>query len=169
MTDKITIYKIGNSFFSNKEEAIALAQRSSFGEAKEGKIVYSLFEVIYLIERNKAELLDSKNKKISFHDLIKKFKHNKEYAVFKDLRDKGMIVKEGLKFGTDFRLYEKSSKPGEAHAKYLVHVVEGKNLNLKDFCAKARIAHSTNKTLLLAILDSEGDVNYYGVNWKSIL
>jgi tRNA-intron endonuclease len=34
-----------------------------------------------------------------------------------------------------------------------------------DFSAKNRVAHSTNKTLLIAIVDEESDVSYYEVKW----
>jgi len=36
-----------------------------------------------------------------------------KYPVFKDLREKGYIVKTALKFGADFRIYDKGQKPGE--------------------------------------------------------
>lgn len=161
------IYLIGNKFQSNKSEAQELASKSSIGEFKGGKVIYSIYEVLYLLDNKKAELISSKNKKISFHELVKKANHT-IYLAFKDLRNKGYILKEGLKFGADFRVYNKGDKPGKRHAKYLLYVTESsKKLNLKDFAAKARIAHSTNKILLLAIVDSEEDVSYYEINWKS--
>lgn len=167
MTEKFQIYVQDSGFYSNKKQAIDLASSSSIGELKNGKVVYSIYEVLYLLELKKAEAINSKDKKISFHELLKKADHS-VYLVFKDLRNKGDIVKEGLKFGTDFRVYEKGSKPGKAHAKYLLYIIKGsKKLNIPDFAAKARISHSTNKTLLLAIVDSEEDISYYEVNWKS--
>lgn len=163
---KITIYQTGsNNFSSNKSEAIALASKSSIGEIKSGRVIYSLYEVLYLLDKNQAELLKS-NKKQNFESLLKKA-NNKIYLVFKDLREKGNILKEGLKFGADFRVYEKGAKPGKNHAKYLLFVIGDKKINTLDFAAKARIAHSTNKTLLLAIVDSEEDVSYYEANWKA--
>jgi len=164
---KFTIYQTGNSYFSNQNDAIALASKSFFGEVKEGKVIYSIFEVVYLIEKNKANLeAKSKNE----NKKLNKVKNSKEYLVFKDLRDKGHIVKEGLKFGTNFRVYKQGEVPGKNHARYLLHITESsKSLNLKDFCAKARVSHSTAKTLLLAIIDSQNDVNYYEVSWKNIL
>jgi tRNA-intron endonuclease len=162
------IYKSGNLFYSNKEEAIALASTSFLGELKNGKVNYSIYEVAYLLEKEKAELIDSKNKKISMKELVKKLgKSYQNYVVFRNLRNKGDILKEGLKYGSDFRVYKAGDKPGKAHAKYLVYVIGGKNINVLDFAAKARIAHSTKKILLLAIVDSEEDVSYYEVNWKS--
>ena len=161
---RITIYQAGNSFFSNEQEAFALFNKSFFGEAKNGKVIYSIYEVLYLIEKEKAKI-NSKNE----NNNLRKAKHSKEYIVFKDLRDKSHIVKEGLKFGTDFRVYDKNQIPGKNHAKYLLYILDKSKINTKDLTAKARIAHSTAKALLLAILDSEQDVNYYEINWKNIL
>lgn len=172
MPNKLIIYTIGNSFFSNKEEALALANRSSIGELKDNRVFYSIYEVLYLLEKSQATLMDSKENSISFHNLLKKNpKSHLAYFAFKDLRDKGLILKEGLKFGTDFRVYNKGDKPGKAHAKYLLHITDSRNkkIDLQDFCAKARIAHTTKKILLLAIVDSEKDINYYEVNWNSLL
>ena len=160
------IYQTGNSFQSNSSEAIALSSKSSLGEIKQGKVIYSIYEVLYLIDEKKAELIRGQSK-VKFEPLLKKADES-VYAVFKDLRDKGNILKEGLKFGADFRVYEKGERPGKNHAKYLLYIVDSsKKLELKDFAAKARIAHSTNKILLLAAVDSERDMSYYEVKWKS--
>lgn len=169
MSEKFQVYMQGKNFYSNKKQAIDLASTSFFGELKEGKITYSIFEVLYLLDKNKIILLKD-NKQLKFDSLLNNYKkHIEIYQVFKDLREKGMIVKEGLKFGTDFRIYEKTKKPSKDHAKYLVWVLNYKDkLNLKDFSAKTRVAHSTNKNLLLAIVDSEGDITYIESNWKNL-
>lgn len=161
------IYFEKQGFYSNKSEARDLASSSFFGELKEGKIHYNIYEVLYLLEKKKAFILDNKNKPISINKISSKTNKN-TYLVFKDLRNKGYILKEGLKFGADFRVYEKGNKPGKQHAKYLLYLSKNKEkLDMKDFCAKARVAHSTNKTLLFAVIDSEQDISYYEVNWKS--
>jgi len=161
------IYSSSHGFYSNKKEALDLASASFLGEIKEGRVWYSIYEILYLLDLKKAQVINNKDKKLSFSDLIKKADKS-TYLVFRELRNKGNILKEGLKFGADFRVYSKGTKPGKAHAKYLLHVVEGKSkLNMKDFCAKTRVAHSTNKILLLAIVDSEHDISYYEVNWKN--
>ena len=159
------IYQTGSSFHSNSSEAIALASKSSLGEIKSGKVVYSIYEVLYLLEGKKAELLKGA-KIVKFSELLRKASES-VYNVFKDLRDKGNVLKEGLKFGADFRVYEKGQSPGKAHSKYLLYVINSKKIDVLNFAAKARIAHSTNKILLLAIVDGEGDVSYYEVKWKA--
>lgn len=72
-----------------------------------------------------------------------------KYCVFRDLRNRGYIVKTALKFGADFRVYERGVKPGEEHAKWVVFPVhEGSVLTWQDFSAKNRVAHSTKKKIV---------------------
>jgi tRNA-intron endonuclease len=66
--------------------------------------------------------------------------------VYKNLRKQSYTVKTGLKFGADFRVYEKGKTPDESHAKWLVFVEHETNKNSwQDFSAKNRVAHSTKK------------------------
>ena len=76
------------------------------------------------------------------------------------------IVKTALKFGADFRIYDRGVKPGEDHAKWVVFPVhEGETLTWYEFAAKNRVAHSTKKRLLIGIVDDESDVTYYEIKW----
>lgn len=160
----------GKIISSNSSEAYSLYEKSRFGEQVEDKIQYSLPEALYLIEKNKLELF-SRGKKIQKKEAIKKFqsidkKIQTKYSVFKDLRERGYIVKTALKFGAEFRVYEKGSKPGKKHAKWVVFTdYESGKISWHEFSAKNRVAHSTRKRLLLAIVDEEGDITYYEVGW----
>lgn len=168
--EKIQAHITGEMIFSNTSEAHELYTKSNFGELKEDRVQYTLCEVLYLVEKNKMDIF-SKNKKILKTELMDKFKRidNKiqiKYITFKDLREKGYVVKTALKFGADFRIYEKGKKPGEAHAKWICFAShESQKFTWHDFSAKNRIAHSTKKNLLLAIVDEEGDITYYEVKW----
>jgi tRNA-intron endonuclease len=167
---KIKAYMIGETISSNTEEAITLYNKSSFGEKIGDKIQYSIPEAIFLLEKEKMDVL-SRDKKISKDELIRKYKRTDKkiqvkYSVFKDLREKGYVVKTALKFGAEFRVYDKGSSPGKSHAKWIVFTDhESKQLTWHEFSSKNRVAHSTKKKLLLAIVDEEGDVLYYEVNW----
>lgn len=88
------------------------------------------------------------------------------YRVYKDLRNRGYIVKTALKFGADFRVYEKGKSPGQEHAKWIVYpVYETGSMTWHEFAAKNRVAHSTKKNLLIGVVDDEGDVTYYEIKW----
>lgn len=168
--DKIKSYLIGEIVSSNSSEAHQLMKKSSFGGLSNDKIQYSLVEAIFLVKNKKMEIY-SKNKIISQEELIKKFqkidkKFHLKSIVFNDLRKKGYVVKTALKFGADFRVYDKGSKPGQKHAKWLIFVEsENNRLTWHEFSAKNRVAHSTKKKLLLSIVDAENSVSYYEVSW----
>ena len=86
--------------------------------------------------------------------------------MFKDIRDRGYIVKTALKFGADFRIYDRGVKPGEDHAKWIVYPVhETEHLTWYEFAAKNRVAHSTKKRLLIAVVDDEDSVSYWEARW----
>ncbi len=168
--EKIQAYLIGNTVFSNSSEAYTLYEKSNFGEKSDGKIVYSLAEALFLVEKQKIQIL-SKNKSVSKDELFNKFKKidkriSVKYPVFRDLRNKGYIVKTALKFGADFRVYEKGVKPGKKHSAWIVFAdSESNSFNWQEFSSKNRTSHSTKKKLLLAIVDEEMDVTYYESSW----
>jgi len=156
----------------DSNEAKELYDKSRYGALLEGgKVQLSLLEALYLIEKNRLEVVDGKNKPLSFETFLKKAQKLEpnfwvRYKIFKDIRDRGYIIKTALKFGADFRVYDRGVKPGEDHAKWIVYPVhEGETLTWYEFAAKNRVAHSTKKRLLLGIVDNEGDCTYYEVRW----
>jgi tRNA-intron endonuclease len=142
-----------------------------FGERKGDKVVYSMQEALFLVDNNKMDIYDSRQKNLSKGEIEKKFekidkRFKIKYIVFQNLRKKGFILKSALKFGADFRVYEKGKKIGENHSKWLIFVVSDKEKVLwNEFTAKNRIAHSTRKELLLAIVDEEQEVTYFETKW----
>lgn len=168
---KISSTFSGERISSNAKEAFDLFANQRFGEQNGEKIFYSMHEALFLIEQGKMQLEDSKGKKLTEKQLKLKFekidkKFETKYIVFRDLRKKGYIVKTALKFGAEFRVYSPGKFPGEAHAKWILYPVsETETLTWHDFSAKNRVAHSTNKNLLIGVADEEGDVSYYEVNW----
>lgn len=153
-------------------ETRELFDKGRYGEKQENKtVLYSLHEALYLAERGKFDVSDIKGKKLDYKNFLKlalKVEPNfwAQYCVYKDLRKRGYIVKTALKFGADFRVYDRGVKPGEDHAKWIVYPVsESDKFTWFDFSAKNRVAHSTKKSLLLGIVDVEGECTYYVVSW----
>ncbi len=150
--------------------ASELYDKGRYGERKGDRYQYSLLEALYLVEREKMDVYSGR-KKLDFDDLLRKAQRVESrfrirYEVFKDLRSRGYVVKTALKFGADFRVYDKGVKPGEDHAKWIVYPVYGsEKLTWFEFSAKGRVANSTKKNLLMAIVDDEGDVTYYEIGW----
>lgn len=168
--NKILANIVGQVISSNSQEAFQISNGRHLGERKNDQIQYSIFEALYLVKKGKMKVV-SKGKEINEKDLVKKFgardkKLLVKGAVFNDLRDKGYVVKSALKFGAEFRVYDKGSKPKESHAKWIVFTDhESKKMTWHEFSSKNRVAHSTKKNLLIAIVDEEEDITYYEVKW----
>ena len=137
----------------------------------DNKLQLSLLEGLYLMEKGRLIITDMRNREMSFGLYLKKAKKIEpnfwvRYCVFRDMRNRGYVIKTALKFGADFRVYDRGIKPGEDHARWIVYPVhEGSTLTWYEFAAKNRVAHSTKKRLLMGVVDDEGDVSYWEVRW----
>jgi len=161
----------GRIILENSDPARELFNSMRFGEkGQDNKVEISLHEAVYLLEKSQLRLI-SNNKEIDADHLIKKAAKSEpnfmvRHAVFRDFRNRGYVIKTALKFGAEFRVYDRGVKPGEDHAKWIVFPVkESEGLTWHDFSAKNRVAHSTKKRLLIACVDQEGDVTYWEVRW----
>jgi len=156
----------------SSDDAREFYNQSRFGTLNEsGKVELSLLEALYLLERERLIIKSESGKQLTFEAYVKKARKVEpnfwiRYVVFRDMRNRGYIIKTALKFGADFRVYDRGVKPGEDHAKWIVFPVhEASVFTWHEFSAKNRVAHSTKKRLLLAIVDDENDVTYYQVSW----
>ncbi len=154
------------------DSANDLYNQSRFGIwLEDGKLQLSLLEAMFLFERGRIKILDGRKKEIPLENFLKKAKKLEptfwiRYIVFKDMRNRGYIVKTALKFGADFRVYDRGVKPGDDHARWVVYPAhEGSTLTWYEFAAKNRVAHSTKKRLLMGVVDDENDVTYYEIRW----
>jgi tRNA-intron endonuclease len=165
---------ISSKTTSNSTEAKSLFAKSRFGEKYEDKIIYSPFEALFLLKQEHLTILDYRNKNISQKEFIKKTsKKDKnfeaKYIVFEDLRKKGYIVKTALKFGAEFRVYDKGSKITKDHSRWICFpVTESEKMTWHNFVAKNRVAHSTKKNLLIAVVDDENQISYFEIKWNRI-
>jgi len=147
---------------------------SFFGVAKprekniNAPLELSLLEALYLLENNVIEVYAG-DKRISADDLreyslkiIPRFKEL--YIVYRDLRDKGYVVRRGLKFGCDYLVYEYG--PGIDHAPYGVQVFRfNEEFDPIDLVRMGRLLHSVRKKLILALTDGEKHIEYIILRW----
>lgn len=145
-----------------------------YGKVMGKRLELSFIESLYLLEKDKLNLTKAK-KKVSFKELLKsglkldKRLHEK-YIVYSDLRERGLVVKTGFKFGCDFRVYKRGvgvkkgpKDPGE-HTRWIVYVVpEDYSCAFQELSRAVRLAHSIRARMLWAIVDNENNVTYYEV------
>jgi tRNA-intron endonuclease len=158
----------GNLVIIREGNIAKIHEKSYYGNMTEDGLQLSIIEALYLMEKGKLEVkLDSGNLSIeNLFKIIRKQGSFTNYIVYRDLRNRGYIVKTGFKYGSEFRLYERGKSPGDGHSNYLVKVAnENSEFMMSDLSSYVRVAHGVNKKLLFAVVDDENDITYYNVEW----
>jgi len=143
--------------------------QKGFGEREGKTLVLDLKEALYLLGRKKISVEDAKGKKIKEKDLLKYASRREKnfyskFLVYRDMRERGFCIKTGFKFGVDFRVYPRGKKMGEAHTYWTLQVMnQSDRINMIEFSRMVRLAGNLKTILLVAVVDSENDINYYEV------
>jgi tRNA-intron endonuclease len=130
----------------------------------------SLVECAYLVQKGRLRVHDPASDRFLDRDELVRLGLGKwdefsdRYQVYTQLREQGYIVRPGLKFGTDFAVYEHG--PGKDHAPFLVHVIPQKRGVLPlDIVRAGRLATSVKKKFVIATVKENGDIAYYSFVW----
>lgn len=157
-----------------EKEANEVYEIGCYGKVENDRNLLALAEAMHLIERKRLMVKEGKKAlgKDDFYNRAcetdKEFPQ--KYKVYKDLRERGFVVRTGFKFGTHFRVYDrgvklkKGPKSAKEHTKWIVHAVpEGFTCSYAELSRAVRLAHNIRATMLWAVVDDEGDVTYYHV------
>ena len=82
-----------------------------------------------------------------------------------DLRESGLIVTPGIKFGCDFAVYKYG--PGVEHAPYMVSVKDsGSDISATEIVKAGRLATTVRKRFIIAVPDlKEKKTKYLIFKW----
>jgi tRNA-intron endonuclease len=121
-------------------------------------LLLDLMEGLYLAEKKKVAIFEGPEKrKVGLKKLKQKAKQlyeefDEKYAVYHDLRDSGLIVTPGIKFGCDFAVYKYG--PGVEHAPYMVSVKgAGSDISATEIVKAGRLATTVRKRFIIAVPD----------------
>ena len=145
-----------------------------YGKNLGNRLELALVETALLLKRGRIRVFQNE-KQLSFQELYdhatkidKRFPH--KYRVYEDLRERGLLVRTGFKFGCDFRVYErgvqlkKGPKSAKEHTKWIVYCVpEDFTMSFQELSRSVRLAHNIRAKMLWAIVDNEGDCTYYQI------
>ena len=144
-----------------------------FGESENNVLILDLFETLYLLYNNKLEL-KKVNKNIIFDDLIQKYIQNNNdtltrFLLYRDLRTKGYVVKDGFGFGSDFRVYERGNY-GLKDAKFLIFAFnEGTQQKIGKLYKNIEEITKMGKEPIIAVIERRGEIIYYKINKMDFL
>ena len=134
-------------------------------------LVLDLMEGLYLAEKEKIEIYETPEQtKVNLRKLRQKAKQlyeefEEKYAVYRDLRDKNLIVTPGIKFGCDFAVYKYG--PGVEHAPYMVTVKKaGSDISATEIVKNGRLATTVRKRFIIAVPDLVSkEIQYLIFKW----
>ena len=144
-----------------------------FGESQNDTLILNSFETLYLLYNNKLEL-KKVNKNIVFDELIQKYIQKNDdiltrFLLYRDLRTKGYVVKDGFGFGSDFRVYEKGTY-GQKDAKFLIFAFnEGTQQKIGKLYKNIHEITQMGKEPIIAVIERRGEIIYYKINKMNFL
>ncbi|MFB3888874.1 MAG: tRNA-intron lyase [Candidatus Bathyarchaeia archaeon] len=133
-------------------------------------LILDLMEGLYLAEKGTIAVFDEAGKKVGLAKLRQKAKQlyeefDEKYVVYQDLRESGLIVTPGIKFGCDFAVYKYG--PGVEHAPYMVSVKTGDaDISATEIVKAGRLATTVRKRFIIAVPGLGADkVRYLIFKW----
>jgi len=154
---------------SEKEGIESLSARG-YGVPENGYLLLTFFEALFLVSKEILEVFDEKiGKTVSFQDILERFQLTDKdawvkYLVYRDLRSRGYVVREGFGLGIDFRVYERGEY-GKEIASYLIFVIqEGQPVLIEELARALSYVLNLKKKLVLAVINRRGEVVYYSVS-----
>ncbi|RPJ30479.1 MAG: tRNA-intron lyase [Nitrosopumilales archaeon] len=139
-------------------------RNKGFGDKEDNDYLLETYEALYLLYLNKLVITNGSID--NFGSLLKHvLKYDKEivtrFLVYRDLRSRGYVVKEGFGFGADFRVYERGEYE-KKRAKYVVFCInEGINVKVGELSKNVREIETMGKNAIAAVVERRGEVIYY--------
>tara|TARA_B100000029_G_scaffold489658_1_gene547606 strand:- start:195 stop:770 length:576 start_codon:yes stop_codon:yes gene_type:complete len=145
-----------------------ILKERGFGESEKDTLILDSFETLFLLYNNKLEL-KKVNRKITFDELMQKSiqKHDDiliRFLLYRDLRIRGYVVKDGFGFDSDFRVYERGNY-GLKDAKFLIFAFnEGTQQKIGKLYKNIEEITKMGKEPIIAVIERRGEIIYYKVN-----
>lgn len=152
----------------SKKEMQQVLEQKGYGEIANKKFFLKAFESLYLLYYEKLKLKKT-HKIIDFDSLMQTCKKYDEeiltkFLIYRDLRNRGYIVKDGFGFGSDFRVYERGHF-GEKGAKYLIFGMnEGTQEKIGQLQKKIEQITRMGKEPIIAVIERRGEIIYYKIS-----
>jgi tRNA-intron endonuclease len=122
-------------------------------------LVLDLMEGYYLAIKKLLDVEDSSGKELTPRQLRETCESSytdfaEKFLVYRKLREAGFVVTPGIKFGSDFAVYEHG--PGIDHAPYIVQVAgHGSTMTATSMVRSGRLATTVRKQFIIAIPDEQ--------------
>ena len=153
----------------SEQSSIDALSCRGYGTSEDKIFALTFFEALYLQDKGMLTVKGDKDETVDFQTLLHCYEAVNEnawvnYLVYRDLRSRGYVVREGFGAGTEFRVYERGAY-GKDSASYMVlGTQEGKPLGVDNLANVLAQCQSQKKELVLAVMNRRGEIVYYSVS-----
>jgi tRNA-intron endonuclease len=133
-------------------------------------LVLDMMEGLFLQEKERIKIVDTKTRKPITRARLMKLAavtykdFELGYSVYRDLRNQGLIVTPGIRFGSDFAVYEHG--PGIDHAPFIVTGrTENDTMGPFEIVLAGRLATTVRKQFTIAVPRRKGKMDYLVFRW----
>lgn len=153
---------------TDKSSIDALSQRG-YGATEKNILTLTFYEALYLVDKQMLAVKGRKNLEIDFQGLLHAYEAVDEnawmrYLVYRDLRSRGYVVREGFGASIDFRIYERGAYGKDTASFLVLSTQEGQPLPMEDLSNALQQTGSLKKELILAVMNRRGEIVYYSVS-----
>ena len=166
---KFTARLQGNVVLIKNPDALQeFYNRSYIGIKLEDKTLeLTIEEALLLLERERIEIVSNDGKLIIAAELLSKIGKTDQniwlkYLVYRDLRQRGYIVRKGFGESIDFRVFPRGATHSEDIAKHFIFILDESNpVRLEKLHKMTQQSLKSRKDLILAVVDRLGEPTYY--------
>ena len=161
--DAVALYRMG--FFG---KPVGIPKPKPDQEFK-APLMLDLMEGLYLLDRKLIRIVGTNSKIVSRTNLLKLANGTYKqftlgYSAYENLREKGLIVTPGIRFGSDFAIYEHG--PGIDHAPFIVTVKREKDtMGPFEVVLAGRLATTVRKQFTIAVPKKREKLDYLVFKW----
>jgi tRNA-intron endonuclease len=152
----------------SKKQWIDELSSRGYGVVEGKDLRLTFFEALYLLDKQMLQIEDERGKRLDFQALVQRCENINEnawarYLVYRDLRSRGYVVREGFGSKVDFRVYERGDDSKDTANYLIIRVQEGKPIAVEDLTRIMLQSQSLKKELVLAVMNRRGEIVYYTV------
>jgi tRNA-intron endonuclease len=159
------------------EKGVTVTEQSSidqlssrgYGTVENKILTLTFFEALYLQDKGMLTVKNTKAAGIDFQTILRSYQALDEnawvnYIVYRDLRSRGYVVREGFGTKTEFRVYERGTYGKDSASYMILAIQEGKPLDINILTDVLQQCQNQKKELVIAVMNRRGEIVYYSLS-----
>jgi tRNA-intron endonuclease len=165
--EKIRAHLSEKGIITKRHEKIENLTSKGYGTLEGKRLVLNIYEALFLHTKKMIEVFKVRSRKpLDFQELLHWSNDNDEnvwakYLVYRDLRSRGYVVRDGFGLGIDFRVYDRGEYSNSTAAYLVLSLQEGQPILAHRIAKILKHVQSLKKKLVLAVINRRGEIVYY--------